>query len=705
MKRPLARALTRLAPVVFLALVAPACGGSGGGNDGDAGTDATQHGDGSLPGDGGRVDTAPSDGPRGDSGTPVVPDGHPRVYLTPDQLTRLKGLLTGSNPAAVRFKGMVDNQLGGGDVYNFQAWFAALMYQLTGQTTYADWAIAQVDDWVTGEEALIGAGQKAEVAGDSYLYIGDHVGDLALTYDWCFDRLTADQKSRWLAYADQAVWNVWHPNDATWGGVSYPWSGWSIDNPSNNYYYSFLRATVLLGLAAYGELASAAGWVDLFRTTKIGGQLVPTFDADLVGGGSREGTGYGVSMAGLFRMYDQWDATTGERIADLSPHTLASLAWLMHATVPTLDRVVPVGDHARDSTAALFDYHRDYVQGLAWLFATEPQAAVAKSWLEQCSVPQMGSGFMFYSDLLYANPALVARPLSDLHTVYHAPGTGDVFARSSWAEDATYLHFKCGPYTESHAHQDQGSFLLYKREWLAADENLASHSGIQQGVRLHNLVRIDSGGNTVEMPYGTTSVLHALKDDPSFLYLACDATPAYDGDAAVTTAERQLIFLRPDTVVVFDRVRSSGSGVTKTWQMSTLRTPQVGTGTATLPGGATDLSLHVVEPAARTPGVVSWPSEDSDFSSGSRLEVDVTAGDDAFFLVVIDLDGAIASVSGAGGATTRGVQLSFTGGGSATLTFDTTTLGAQLHLVAADSTVLHDGALALEVDAPSVMAQ
>lgn len=105
---------------------------------------------------------------------------------------------------------MVDFQLGGGDVYEFQAWFAALMYQLTGQTSYADYAIALVDDWVTAEEALIGAGQRAEVAFDSYLYVGDHVGDLALTYDWCFDRLSADQKSRWLAYADHAVWNVWH---------------------------------------------------------------------------------------------------------------------------------------------------------------------------------------------------------------------------------------------------------------------------------------------------------------------------------------------------------------------------------------------------------------------------------------------------------------------------------------------------------------
>jgi hypothetical protein len=205
------------------------------------------------------------------------------------------------------------------------------------------------------------------------------------------------------------------------------------------------------------------------------------------------------------------------------------------------------------------------------------------------------------------------------------------------------------------------------------------------------------------MPGGTTSLLRALKDAPDFLYLACDPTPAYDGNAAVVTAERQIVFLVPNTVVIFDHVRSSGAGVTKTWQMSTLRTPQVTGSAVTLPGGATDLTLHLLEPAARTPGVVSWPGEDSDFSSGSRLEVAGAAGDDAFFLVVIDLDGAVASVAATGGAT-RGTTIVFAGGGSATVEFDTTTLAARLHLVAADSTVLHDGELALEVDALPLLA-
>ena len=37
---------------------------------------------------------------------------------------------------------------------------------------------------------------------------------------------------RWIAYANQAVWNVWNHTAARWGSKTFPWSGWSVNNPS-----------------------------------------------------------------------------------------------------------------------------------------------------------------------------------------------------------------------------------------------------------------------------------------------------------------------------------------------------------------------------------------------------------------------------------------------------------------------------------------
>ncbi len=58
---------------------------------------------------------------------------------------------------------------------------------------------------------------------------------------------------------------------------------------------------MMLGLASFGENPQAQTWIDQFRTVKMENQLFPTFNRDLVGGGSREGTGYGTAMKNLLR--------------------------------------------------------------------------------------------------------------------------------------------------------------------------------------------------------------------------------------------------------------------------------------------------------------------------------------------------------------------------------------------------------------------
>ncbi|MEJ7603824.1 MAG: hypothetical protein WKG01_38415, partial [Kofleriaceae bacterium] len=259
-----------------------------------------------LPGDDSPGDDGPGDGSGEDTEPnpdPTYPTEHPRIYLTPNR-ARLEASLAANTPAATRFQAKVDQWVGGSDLWGFQAWNGALLGQLTGQAKYCTKSIAVVEAQVAAAESKIAAQEAPEVAGDSYLQIGEEVGDLALVYDWCFEQVTPAQRTRWLAYANQAIWNVWHPTEAKWGGRTMPWSGWSVNNPSNNYYYSFLRATMLVGLAAKGEDAQADEWIVKFHDDKIMSQLVPTFESDLVGGGSREGTGYGVAMRRLFELSD-----------------------------------------------------------------------------------------------------------------------------------------------------------------------------------------------------------------------------------------------------------------------------------------------------------------------------------------------------------------------------------------------------------------
>jgi hypothetical protein len=616
-------------------------------------------------------DSSEDDAVDNGAATPTYPSQHPRIYLGPNR-ARLQAALSQGAPAATRFRGKVDQWLGGADLWGFQAWNGALMSQLTGNKAYCTKAISQVEAQVSAAESRIASGSNPEVAGDSYLGIGELIGDLALVYDWCYDQVTPAQRTRWTAYGNQAVWNVWNHTQAKWGGRSAPWSGWSVNNPSNNYYYSFLRATMLLGLATREENSQADAWLVKFRDEKILGQLVPQFEADLGGGGSREGTGYGVAMRRLFELYQMWQATTGENLAAKTRHTRGSLITFMHQIVPTLDRVAPTGDHARDATAALFDYHRDYLQELMAIFPKSTLSQRAQTLLAGSSVPAMSSSFMAAYDFIDDTSAIQAMPLDGLNTAHYSPGIGELYARSGWDKGATWVNLIAGPYTESHAHQDQGSLMIYKGAWLAYDANVQSKSGLSQTTASHGLVRIERSGTTVKQVGVTTSTMKALKQGPGYVYASADLTPAYNGNSAVQKVQREVVYLQPNVIVVYDRVQTA-SDTTQTWQLATPVAPSISGATATISNGGHSLAVTRIAPSSASMSVYDYRA-DSDLKGGFRLDERLPGGDQRY-LNVLSVDGAVSSASASGAS---GVTINLAGGGTVTVSFERDSVGATL---------------------------
>ena len=625
---------------------------------------------------------------------PDYATAHPRVYVERNR-DRLKAALAANRPAAVRFKELTDRWVSGTNIYGFSAWYAALMGQLTGDEKYCIKAVSAADAYVKSEEALISAGSVPAAAHDSYLEIGDLVGDVLLVYDWCYPKTSSGQRERWLAFAEQAVWNVWHPDQAKWGGKVVKWSGWSIDNPSNNYYYSFLRATMLLGLAAHGESGGKEDWLAFFRDNKILGQLVPTFEADLQGGGSREGTGYGVSMQRLWELYDFWNGSTGEDLSTRSGHAKAAMLTFLHQIVPTLDRVAPTGDHSRDSTAELFDYHRNYLIELAYLFRSDPVAKRALYAANNSSVPRMAQPFMYVYDFLYDSD-LMAEPLDSMGTAHYAPGIGSFYARSSWAKNATWINLLGGPYTESHAHQDQGSLLLYKDEWLAYDANIDSTSGLVQEPEAHNLVRFVKGSTTVAQRNGTSRML-AVHRGNGWVHAAVDTKPVY-GDASVQKVEREVVFLHPDCVIVFDRT-SSAAGTSQIWQLNspypaTLNPNDAMAESFSGAGAKHTLRLQRILPA--TGATRASVALSGDFTAGHRYQLTAPAGANTF-LNVLSTDNAVTSAVGSNAGGRLGVTVTLADGKVYTVRFSTTGVDGTLELAGGSTVNLGPGVDSLPV--------
>lgn len=601
---------------------------------------------------------------------PTYPTAHPRIYLTPNK-ARLQAALAANTTAASRFRTTVDNQVGGANYWEFRAWNIALMGQLSGDAKYCTAAIAQVDTFVASEERAIAAGTQPVVAQNSYLYIGDYLGDLALTYDWCFDAVSAAQKTRWINYANTTLWNLWHPTQASWGGHAMAWTGWATNNPGDNYYYSFLRATMLVGLAMKGESAQADTWITTFRDDKVIGQLVPMFDQELVGGGSREGTAYGVSMRSLFHLYDLWQATTGEHLQAKTTHARRSMRTFMHQVMPTLDRFVDTGDQPRDATAMFFDYQRNYLQELVQMYPTDPVAPRAKAMLEGSTVPQLARPETLVFDFLYDMSNVQSAPLGGLGTSHYASGIGEVYSRSGWDSGATWVNLIAGTYSESHQHQDQGALLIYKGGWLMGDAGLGSRNGLMQDTGAHSLVRIDNGTTTVKQVVNTSSKLVGLHGGDTWLYAAADLTPAYGGNAAVQKVQREIVFLKPNVVVVYDRV-ATAAGTSQVWQLASPTVPAISGATTTI-AGAHPLVVRRLIPAAATSGTTSMASV-SGYLSGYRLDEKVTGGDQRY-LHVLSLDGTVTSAAATGDT---GVTVALSDGSTAYINFNRDTVGATL---------------------------
>lgn len=643
------------------------------------------------------------------TGAVIAPLGAPRI-LVPDAalLAGLRGQLDTGAPAATRFKQSADLLVAGNDLWGMDAWQAALMGQVTGQPGYCAYAVSKTDAYVAAEEARIAAGTTPLVAGDSYLEVGGHVGNLAMVYDWCRPAMTAAQRTRWKDFGNQAVWNVWNPAKAKWGSRTVPWSGWSVDNPSNNYYYSFLKATMLLGLATYGENDMAGGWLTQFRTAKIDDQLLPIFNADLAGGGSREGTGYGVAMRDLFELYFWWERSTGERLADRSPHTLATMPWMVHAIVPTLDRIIPTGDHARDSQALLFDYHRDYLQKLATLYPGARISGVIRTLLGQSSVREMSQHFMRYSDYLYGLAGVTARPLAELSTAYWAPGTGSFSMRGDWTTGAAYANFICGPYTESHAHQDRGSFVLFKGNWLAYDANLDSKSGLEQEQRYHNAVRFEtSAGAAIGQAFNASCTMAALADSANWTYALADITPMYK--SGITKSEREFVFIKPATFVVYDRAQASDANTRRIFTMNFPAPPAISGNVLSLAAGANRIDLRRILPAAGTPVTTLWKVANSkDYAAAStsaRVDlVETGAGGRSEFLHVAGLDGAVTQAIASDAPGQSGTAITLADGRVVTLRFNQASRGGTIEIRAAGGALLESRTLPTGVEPPPVYA-
>lgn len=454
-----------------------------------------------------------------------------------------------------RFKNFVDRALAGRPDYGFEAYQAAYMHKLTYQglpneaAPYCQYAIQFIetcpnnqdqgpDCGVQAAERIIASGGRPPVSGDSYLEAGPIIGSLAITYDWCNQWMTETQKSRWAAYVNQTITNIWDPSRARWGNNPYPWTGWGTNDPGNNYFYSFVTATMYWALAT-----NDTALLNTVRNDKLNAIL--NYYSQIPGGGSLEGTGYGNSHMVLFNLYQVWKDSTGENIANLNSHMSDTIRLFLHLTTPDRAHYAPFGDLARSSTPDLFDYHRRLILSARHQTMNVQLKDLGAWWLSHISVNRMGRDVDSQWDMIPAgtNNSLVP----DEPLVYYAQGIGRVFARTGWDTSALWVNFNAGKYNQSHAHQDQGSFTLANNNFLTVTNNIYSQSGINQTTEYHNVLKFLQNGNIVPQresnTLASTLTINSQNGTTGSVDATANLTPAYGtSQNAVTNWMRRFQF-------------------------------------------------------------------------------------------------------------------------------------------------------------------
>ena len=226
--------------------------------------------------------------------------------------------------------------------------------------------------------------------------------------------------------------------------------------------------------------------------------------------------------------------------------------------------------------------------------------------------PRSGTGINAYMDFLWHDTSVTRGNLNDFRLSHFSPGAGYVYARSSWDDDATYFFFKCSDRFTSHQHLDAGHFLIYKHEELLGDgghyDSFGSFHDVNYHLRTiaHNTMLVfnpdetwpgiragnvtgNDGGQAHNFPHHNGSVsdkdawvrnmnlynigeILTFTDEGEFLYVAGDCSNAYSPQK-VDFFTRQILFIRPATFIIFDRVQADKPEFKKTMLMQAMKPP------------------------------------------------------------------------------------------------------------------------------------
>lgn len=322
----------------------------------------------------------------------------PKLIATPALLTAARERLAAKDPVALAFlaeakRNMPVGYYGGSDLI----WNLALAWQLTGDATFADRAIALAFD-----EVALG---PANWSADSGFRSRNRLPALAIGFDWCWDRLSAAQITALTDYMRGWVDWIWK-------------SGYHRANPEGNYFWGHVWGTM--------AVACALNDPDLLTLAEMKWKLLWSYlNTDAKGGWLHDGTSYGCGMVtNLCLAAAAYQSVKGLTL--FSPPVDDLIRCRVASTLPDLKGVVPFGDQADSAKEKWTDGDLLGVR-IYQAFAKE-EVPQAQNWLAAVSPFSLRYYWLEWAKVLF--PSSGDASLVSFPDFYVAPGAGYVVARS-----------------------------------------------------------------------------------------------------------------------------------------------------------------------------------------------------------------------------------------------------------------------------------
>lgn len=271
------------------------------------------------------------------------------------------------------------------------------------------------------------------------------------------------------------------------------------------------------------------------------------------------------------------------------PTNYAKLALnsLLHQTLAGGTGVYKYGseEKAVDYDELSADYRYEFSLMLMSILEDENDLALINRWFNQIIKDQgfkSGSMVTNFDRLLYHNTETSAvLPTKELDTLHYSEGIGLVAARNSWQDEATNLYFINREVRVDHEHKDALSFdIANNGVWITKEAT--GYGGISETSIAHNTLLIENAGDgsssPTRRPAGAPKY-HSIYSDDNVTLISADATDTYNMSGYFSTTyakqvNRQLAFIKPNIVIVYDHVITDQTQIRDLIQYSNLNLSQ-----------------------------------------------------------------------------------------------------------------------------------